>query len=186
MFLCNWWPFFCCHKRHSIQNLFQKLNISKSEGSSSEIWDLIFQRNTSFYCLDIVTSFLNYTKITMLWFYFYYFFFLSSQSPSNYLSNFSKTRIIVCFCNFFTWFFCTRLMEINNFMFRWWKTKIKTYSKTRANQNILYINAFVYYYSSLFLFLKTCTRDVLSVVIFHVQIESDSFRIIMGRHVTID
>ena len=49
--------------------------------------------------------------------------------------------------------------------------KIKTYSKTRASQNILCINAIVYYYSSFVLFLKTCTHKVSSVVIFHVQIE---------------
>ena len=30
-------------------------------------------------------------------------------------------------------------------MFLWWKTKIKTCSKTRASQNILCINAIVYY-----------------------------------------
>ena len=37
--------------------------------------------------------------------------------------------------------------------------KIKTYSKTIASQNILCINAIVYYFSSFVLFLKTCTRD---------------------------
>ena len=64
--------------------------------------------------------------------------------------------------------------------------KIKTYSKTRASQNILCINAIVYYQSSFVLFLKTCTGDVSSVVIFHVQIEYDSFRIIKGTNVTVD
>ena len=36
--------------------------------------------------------------------------------------------------------------------------KDKTYSKTRTSQNILCINALVYYYSSFVLFLKTYTR----------------------------
>ena len=63
--------------------------------------------------------------------------------------------------------------------------KIKTYSKTRASQNILCINAIVYYYSSFVLFFKTCTRNVSPVVIFHIQIEYESFQIIRGRHVTV-
>ena len=63
--------------------------------------------------------------------------------------------------------------------------KIKTYSKTRASQNIVCINAIVYCYSSFVLFLKTCTCEVLSIAIFHVQVEYESFRIIRGRHVTV-
>ena len=66
------------------------------------------------------------------------------------------------------------------------KRKIKTYSKSKASQNILCINAIIYYYSFFVLFLKTCTHSISFVVIFHVQIEQDSFQIIRGRHVTVD
>ena len=43
--------------------------------------------------------------------------------------------------------------------------------KDKNSQNILCVNAIVYYNSSFVLFLKTCTRDFSFVVIFHVQIE---------------
>ena len=49
--------------------------------------------------------------------------------------------------------------------------KIRTHSKTKTSQNILCINAIAYYYSSFVLFLKTFTRNVSFVVIFHIQIE---------------
>ena len=47
MFLCAWWPFFCCHKRHSIiQNYFKSLVFSK-EQSSSEIWNCQWHKTFS-------------------------------------------------------------------------------------------------------------------------------------------
>ena len=49
--------------------------------------------------------------------------------------------------------------------------KIKTYSNARASQNVLYVNAIVYYESSFDLLLKTCTCDVSSDVMFHIQTE---------------
>ena len=51
------------------------------------------------------------------------------------------------------------------------KQKDNNIFKDKSHQNILCINAIVYYCSSFVLFLKTCIRDVSSIVIFQVQIE---------------
>ena len=87
--------YFCHHKRHIVQNLFQKLSILKTECSSSEIWDYqwqIIQCNTIFYHLDLAASFSNYQNTSMLLFYFWLFFIFSygCQCPCDQLSNFSE------------------------------------------------------------------------------------------------
>ena len=58
VFICWWSIFFLFsfsyHKRHStIQNLFQKLNIFKTEQSSSEIWDCQWHKTFSVMSVSI-------------------------------------------------------------------------------------------------------------------------------------
>ena len=169
IFLCAWWPifyfffflFFCNHKRQSIiQNLFQKLNIFKTERSSSEIWDCQWHKTSSvtpvFISLILLLLFQIIKKCQCCGFTFTNFFFF--LTATNVLAaswvTLSKTRIIVCFYSFFIWFSRRSLMEINPthvyfrsrmLCFDDEEQKDKTYSKTKASQNILCINAIVCY-----------------------------------------
>ena len=79
MFLCAW--FLCYHKRSSsIQNLFQKLSIFKTECSSSEIWDCQWHKTFSvtpvFTALILLlffklSKYINVVVLLLLIFYFY-------------------------------------------------------------------------------------------------------------------
>ena len=64
-------------------------------------------------------------------------------------------------------------------MFQWWKTKIKTHSKTIASQDILFINVIVIQVP-LFCFEKPAHKSV-SSVIFNIQIELKNLQIIKGK-----
>ena len=153
---------FCYHKRHSIiQNLFQKLNIFKTERISSEIWDRQWHKPFSvmpvFIALILLLLFQIIKKCQCCGFTFTNFFFFLTATNALAASwvTLSKTRIIVCFYSFFIWFSRRSLMEINPthvyfssrimLCFDDEEQKDKTYSKTKASQNILCINAIVCY-----------------------------------------
>ena len=112
--------FFCNHKKHSIiQILFQKLNIFKTEGSSSEIWDCQWHKTSSvtpvFISLILLLLFQIIKKCQCCGFTFTNFFFFLTATNALAASwvTLSKTRITVCFYSFFIWFSRRSLMEIN-------------------------------------------------------------------------
>ena len=156
MFLCAWWTIFSCyHKRHNIiENLFQKLNISKTEHTSSEMWDC--QWHKTFTLKPVFTTLiwllLLYKNVNVVVLLLLIFLLVTTIALATSWVTFLQTRIIVCFSDFLIWFSHTSLMEINSthVYFRSRiilcfhdEKQIKTYSKTQASQNIVCINAIV-------------------------------------------
>ena len=83
---------FCYHKRHStIQNLFQKLNIFKTEHSSSEIWDCQWHKTFSVMSVSITLILLILFQIIKICqccrFTFTNFFFLLKATNTLATSN---------------------------------------------------------------------------------------------------
>ena len=121
-FLCAWWPtffsfflffffFFCYHNRHSIiQNLFQKINIFKTERDSSEIWDRQWRKSFSvtpvFTTLILLLHFqiikkhqcCGFTNAVVLPNFF--FLLITNNALATSWVTFLKTKILVFF-----WFF---------------------------------------------------------------------------------
>ena len=117
------------------KNVFQKLSISKTDRSSSEIWDCqwheTFSVNTSLYRLDLLLFF-QIIKVLQCNFTNFLFFLTVTNALSTSWVNFSNTGMIVCFSYFLMWFSHGSLMKTNytcvfqkqnNVMFRWWKTE---------------------------------------------------------------
>ena len=108
--------FFCYQNRH-IQNLFQKLSISKIQCSSFEIWDCQWLKTSSvtpgFTALILLLLF-QFIKICLCYGFTFtnFFFFLTATNvlATSWLT-FSDTRITVCF--FYFWF-CFLMVA-------WWK-----------------------------------------------------------------
>ena len=100
---------FCYHKRHSIiQNLFQKLNIFKTECSSSKIWDCQWHKTfsvTPVFNALILFLFQIIKKYQCCGFTFTDFFLLPPTTKALATSwvTFSQTRILV----FFQFFYLT-------------------------------------------------------------------------------
>ena len=102
MSLFAWWPNFFFLLLVLFKIYFRKLN--------SEIWDFQWQNfecNTSFYRLDLVTSFSNYQNRSMLWFYCYWLqccgffcFLTASNALATSGVTFSDTGMIVFFLFF--------------------------------------------------------------------------------------
>ena len=120
----------------------------------------------------------------------FFFSLMATNALETNWVTFWNTRIFFVFLLFSDLFSHGSLMEINSthkyfrsrieFLLMIKNKKIKTHSKAIASQNILFINAIVI--KVLFvLFLKTCTCNVSSGVVFHIQ-EWKSFWIIRGRH----
>ena len=104
--------FFCNHKRHSIiQNLFQKLNIFKTERISSEIWDRQWHKPFSvmpvFIALILLLLFQIIKKCQCCGFTNFFFLFTATNALATSWVTLWKTRIIV-------WFSHRYLMEINS------------------------------------------------------------------------
>ena len=103
-FLFFFFFFFCYYKRHSIiENLFQKLNIFKTEHSSSEIWDCqwhkIFSVTPVFTALILLFLFQIIKKYQCCGFTYTNFFFLLTATNALVTSwvTFSQTSILVFF-----------------------------------------------------------------------------------------
>ena len=138
IFSCAWRPtffflfFVCNHKRHSIQNLFQKLNIFKTERSSSEIWDcqlmklaVEHQVLSPWSCCFFFKLSKNANVLVLLLLIFS--FFLQSPMPLIWFSHRSLMEV-----NSTHVYFRSRMILCFNDE----QQKHKTYSKTRASQNI--------------------------------------------------
>ena len=112
---------------------------------------------------------------------FFFFFLMATNALATSWVTFLKIRIIVCFSNFFIWFSHVSLVEINSahvyfrsrmmLCFDDEKQKDKNIFEDKSQSKYFMINAIAYYYSSFVLFLKRCTHNVSSVVIFHIEIE---------------
>ena len=96
---------FCYHKRHSIiQNLFQKLNIFKTERISSEIWDRQWHKPFSvmpvFIALILLLLFQIIKKCQCCGFTFTNFFFLRPPMPLRLVEKLFRKPGYLCFSNF--------------------------------------------------------------------------------------
>ena len=93
--------FFCYHKRHNIQNLFQKL--------SSKIWD------TSF-VIPVFTALILLLLFPIIKIRQYFFFFLTATNAlTTCWVTFSEiASYSLCLSYFLVWFSHDRLMEINS------------------------------------------------------------------------
>ena len=106
------------HKRHSIiQNLFQKLNIFKTEHSSSEIWDCqwhkTFKVTPVFTALILLLLFqiIEIRKCCGFTFTNFFFFLMATDALATSWVTFSNTRITKYF------FYLLILFP----MVAWWK-----------------------------------------------------------------
>ena len=111
--------FFCYQNRH-IQNLFQKLSISKIQCSSFEIWDCQWLKTSSvtpgFTALILLLLF-QFIKICLCYGFTFtnFFIFLTATNvlATSWLT-FSDTRTTVCFFYFLILFSHGSLMGINS------------------------------------------------------------------------
>ena len=135
--MCLMTLFLCHHKRSSsIQNLFQKLSIFKTERSSSEIWDCqwhkTFRVTPNFTALIFLLFFTLSKYVNVLVLLLLFFLLTVTNALVTSWVNFSNTRMIVCFSYFLIWFSHGSLMETNSthvyfrsriMLFWWWKTE---------------------------------------------------------------
>ena len=159
MLLCAWWPFFFYyHKRLLFKIYFKSLVYSKQNTVvlRFEIVSDIRLSVTPVFTALILLLFFKLSKYinVLVSFLLIFSFFLRPSMP--------------------LWLVEELFQTLEYFLhFSYFNRKIKTNSKTIANQNILFINVI----SSFNLFLKTLTCNVSSGVIFHIQIELKSFPI---------
>ena len=111
--------FFCYQNRH-IQNLFQKLSISKIQCSSFEIWDCQWLKTSSvtpgFAALTLLFLF-QFIKICQCYgftFTIFFFFLTATNVLATSWLTFSNTRRTVCFFYFLILFSHGSLMGINS------------------------------------------------------------------------